>query len=260
MTLPKWALAFGAVTGGAMVLLSVLWTDDEPLEAGSPVAAIVNGQPIPVADVEIALEAMARDSRNALPEDSSQRALDRLIDEELLFQRAIDLDLPRNASTVRRTIVMTMIDLAQSNADLTPDEQDLRALFENNPEFFAAENRYRIRWESAASPEASRARPAAHPPDRMLTATDLRRYLGESLTASVLPLRAGEQIGPVENGGRFHWLSVIEFSAAGQPEFETHRDRVEALWQERAAEAALEAYIAELRREADIRIQPFSSE
>ena len=52
----------------------------------------------------------------------------------------------------------------------------------------------------------------------------------------------------------------IEFSAAGQPEFETHRDRVEALWQERAAEAALEAYIAELRREADIRIQPFSSE
>lgn len=260
MTLPKWALAIGAITGGAIVLLSVLWTDDEPLEAGSPVAAIVNGQPIPVEDIEIALEAMARDSRNPLPEGSSQRALDRLIDEELLFQRAIDLDLPRNASTVRRTIVMTMIDLAQSNADLTPDDAELRTLFDNNPEFFAAENRYRIRWESAASSEASRARPAAHPPNRMLTATDLRRYLGEDLTAAVLPLEAGEAIGPVENSGRYHWLTLIEFAAAGRPEFDAHRDRVEALWQERAAEAALEAYIAELRQEADIRIQPFSNE
>lgn len=260
MTLPKWALAVGAITGGAIVLFSVLWTEEEALEPGSPVAAIVNGQTIPVGDIEIALEAMARDSRNALPDDSGQRALDRLIDEELLFQRAIDLDLPRNASTVRRTIVMTMIDLAQSNADLTPDDAELRRLFENNSEFFAAGNRYRIRWESAATPDGRRARPAAHPPDRMLTATDLRRYLGEGLTASILSLEAGEQVGPVENGGRYHWLTVIEYSAAAEPEFEDHRDRVEALWQERAAEAALEAYIAQLREEADIRIQPFSEE
>ena len=260
MSLPKWALAAGALTGGAMVLMSVLWTGTGTLDRNNSAAAIVNGAPIPVEDVEIALEAMARDSRNALPEESARRALDRLIDEELLFQHAMALDLPRNASTVRRTIVMTMIDLAQTSVDSTPSEAELRALFENSPEYFAAENRYRIRWESAASAQGVRARPAAHPPNRMLTPTDLRRYLGEDLTAAVLGLEGGQAIGPVENNGRYHWISVIEFQPAGQPDFNDHRERVEALWQEQAAEAALEAYIADLRRQADIRIQPFAGE
>lgn len=260
MSLPKWALAAGALTGGAMVLMSVLWSGAGTLDRNDAAAAIVNGEAIPVEDVEIALEAMARDSRNALPEESARRALDRLIDEELLFQHALALDLPRNASTVRRTIVMTMIDLAQTSVDSTPSEAELRALFENSPEYFAAENRYRIRWESAASAQGVRARPAAHPPNRMLTPTDLRRYLGEDLTAAVLGLEGGQAIGPVENNGRYHWISVIEFQPAGQPDFNDHRERVEALWQEQAAEAALEAYIADLRRQADIRIQPFAGE
>jgi len=260
MTLPKWALALGALTGGIMVLVSVLWTETHPVEVGNPVAAIVNGQSIPVEDVEIALEAMANDSRNALPEGSPRRALDRLIDEELLFQQALALDLPRNASTVRRTIVMTMIDLAQTSVTTTADEADLRALFENSPEYFAAENRYLINWESAASPDGDRTRPPAHPPNRMLTATDLRRYLGEDLTAAVLELEGGQNTGPIANGGRYHWLLVIEFEPAGQPNFDDHRGRVEALWLEQAAEAALEAYIADLRHQADIQIQPFADE
>ena len=260
MTLPKWALAAGAMTGGFLVLVSVLWNQDAPLTAGNSAAAIVNGQPIPVEDIEIALEAMARDSRNALPEDSSQRALDRLIDEELLFQRAVELDLPRNASTVRRTIVMTMIDLAQSNADTTPDEALLREFFANNLEYFVSENRYRIRWDSAASADGERSRPPAHPPNRMLTGTDLRRYLGADLTAIVLEREEGQTVGPIENGERYHWLSVIEFAPADEPGFEANRERVEALWQERAAEESLEAYIADLRRQADIQIQPFADE
>ena len=260
MSLPKWALAVGALTGGAMVLISVLWTGDGVLARNNSAAAIVNGEAIPIEDVEIALEAMARDSRNALPDGSAQRALDRLIDEELLFQQAMALDLPRNASTVRRTIVMTMIDLAQTSVDSTPSEAELRVLFGNSPEYFAAENRYRIRWESAATAEGDRTRPAAHPPNRMLTPTDLRRYLGEDLTAAVLDLEGGHTIGPVENNGRSHWISVIEFQPAGRPDFDDHRERVEALWQEQAAEAALESYIAELRRQADIRIQPFADE
>jgi len=260
MRLPHWALAVGALSGGALVLLGALRDTAEPLPAGSQIAAVVNGQPIPVADVEIALEAMSRDSRNPLPADAAARALDRLIDEELLFQRAIALDLPRTAPTLRRTIVMNMIDLSQSMAQQNPDEAELRALFDANRALFAAQNRYRIRWESADSPAGERVRPAAHPPDRLLSATELRRYLGEDLTAALLSLTAGEQIGPLEQGERYHWLGVIGFSAAAPADFEANRARVEALWQERAAEAALEHYIATLRADADIRLQPLAEQ
>jgi hypothetical protein len=260
MTQPRMALAIGALAGGLLVLVSALWPDARTVEAGSNAAAIINGQVIPVEDVEIALEAMTRDSRNPLTENAAEHALSRLIDEELLFQRAIELDLPRNASTVRRTIVMTMIDLAQSNNIADPDEAELRAFFNANIGFFTTENRYRVRWESAASEDGERLRPPAHPPNRLLTPSDLRRYLGEDLTQAVLIVGDGETAGPIENSGRFHWLTVTEMAPVGEPQFDANRDRVESLWRQRAAEESLETYIAELRRQATIQVQALPSE
>jgi hypothetical protein len=256
MSLARWSWGLGAAAGGVLVLASILWPQPAALAPGSDAAVIVNGHPIPVEDVEIALEAMARDSRGALDAEDTARAIERLIDEELLFQRGVALDMPRNASNVRRAIVMTMIDFARATAEPLPPEPELRAFFEANREYFSSEDRYRVSWESAATPDASRRRPAAHPPDRMLTATDLRRYLGDALTFAVQSATPGETLGPVEIGGRFHWLTVTEFTPASEVQFEHHRRRVEALWQERAEEAALEAYLSELRRTAEIERQP----
>lgn len=256
MNLTKWAWGVGAVAGGILVLVSVLWPGDASIMPGSDVAVVVNGHPIPVEDVEIALEAMARDSRNPLTGEDTDHAIERLIDEELLFQRGMALDMPRNASNVRRSIVMSMIDFARADAAPLPTEPELRAFFVDNIEYFDAEDRYRVRWESAPARDGERRRPAAHPPNRMLTATDLRRYLGDALTFAVQSATPGETIGPIETGGRFHWLTITEYSPAETPVFEDQRRRVEALWQERAEEAALEAYIVELRRSADIQRQP----
>lgn len=260
MTLAKWGWSAGAIAGGVIVLASVLWPGNDVIPEGSDAAVIVNGHPIPVEDVDIALEAIARDSRNPLTPDDTSRAIERLIDEELLFQRGMALDMPRNASNVRRSIVMAMIDFARADAAPLPDNDRLQAFFEENIEFFDAEDRYRVRWESAASRDGARRQPAAHPPNRMLTATDLRRYLGDALTFAVQSANPGETLGPIETGGRFHWLTIEEYAPAGTPRFEDHRRRVEALWQERAEEAALEAYIAELRRTADIERQPLPGE
>ncbi|WP_420431843.1 hypothetical protein [Hyphobacterium sp.] len=260
MSLTRWGWGAGAVAGGILVLAASLWPDRSDVAAGSDAAAIVNGQVIPVEDIEIALEAMARDSRNPLTTDDTVRAIERLIDEELLFQRGLALDMPRNASNVRRTIVMTMIDFARANAEPLPSDAQLRAFFEANIEYFSAEDRYRVSWESAATPDGARRRPAAHPPDRLLTATDLRRYLGDALVFAAQSATPGETLGPVELGGRFHWLTVTEYTPAGVPRFENQRRRIEVLWQERAEEAALEDYLAELRRAAVIERQPLPDE
>lgn len=260
MSLARWGWGAGAVAGGVVVLAAALWPDRSNIPAGSDAAAIVNGHVIPVEDIEIALDAMARDSRNPLTADDTGRAIERLIDEELLFQRGLALDMPRNASNVRRAIVMTMIDFARANAEPLPPDAELRGFFEANLEYFSAEDRYRVSWESAATPDGARQRPAAHPPERLLTATDLRRHLGDALVFAVQSATPGEVLGPLELGGRFHWLTVTEFTPAGDPRFENHRRRVEALWQERAEEAALEDYLAELRRTAVIERQPLPGE
>lgn len=256
MNSAHWGWGLGAAAGGLLVLASVLWPGESPIARGSHVAVTVNGHPIPVEDVELALEAMSRDSRNPLTEDDTDRAIERLVDEELLFQRGIALDMPRNAPNVRRAIVMTMIDFARSQAEPLPPEAELRNFFQANVEFFAAGDRYRVQWQSAAAPDGPRRRPAAHPPDRLLTLTELRRYLGEALTAELQSAAAGERLGPLESAGRYHWLTIVAFTPAGEPQFEPNRRRVEALWHERAEEAALKSYLAELRREADIARQP----
>ena len=260
MNHPRLALAAGALGGAALALAGVLWPDQSTLETGAPAAAMVNGQPIPVEDVELALELIGRDSRGEIGEAEAALALERLIDEELLFQRALALDLPRNASTVRRSLVMTMIDLARADAPAQADEAELRAFFEENRAFFAGEDRVRIDWVSAAPGEADAVRPAAHPPDRLISASDLRRYLGAALSGALAAIEEGDTAGPIEAGGRRHWITVLERRAGRAPEFESVRDEVESLWRERAQEAALEAYLAELRAAADIRRQPVAPE
>ncbi len=253
------SLLAGSAAGAALALAALFWPTPG-LPSGGPVAATINGHVIPVSDVELALEAMARDSRNPLPEDAPRHALARLIDEELLFQRGVELDLPRNASTVRRTIVLSMIDSITAQANLNPSDAELRQLFADNICLFRGEPLLRLEWATAPNPQADFTRPAGHPPDRLIRAGDLRRYLGESVTRTALTLETGVASAPFEVGNRWHRLQILERQDPPLPEFETHRDAVEALWRTRAEEDALETYLADLRRRADISTQPLADE
>lgn len=244
----------GGVLAGAVLGLTSLFLSDAGLSSADLAVARVNGHPIARHDLDLALEAMARDSRNPLPADAQAHALSRLIDEELLFQRAIELDLPRNAATIRRSIVIAMIDSIIAQADEVPDEAALRALFEREQSRFAGEPRLRVRWLSAVDADGPYSMPAAHPPDRLITVTDLRRYLGEDLVAHALTLEPGAPAPPVRVGERWHVVDVREREQAPGADFATHRGAVSALWRERAEEAALETYLARLRNEAEIRI------
>ncbi|OLF81358.1 hypothetical protein AWH62_01410 [Maricaulis sp. W15] len=244
----------GAAAGALLAMVSLFWpaSQDRPV---SPVVARINGHLITDADLQLALDAMARDSRNVLPEDASDYALARLIDEELLYQRAIELDLPRNASTIRRSVVIAMIDSILARADLEPTDAELRALFAAEPERFSGEVLLRIDWRSGPAAGNGLMRPASHPPDRLISASDLRRYLGAELAQSALALAAGETMDIVTAGERRHQLTVIERVDPVPAGFDQQRDAVTALWRERGEEAALESYLADLRDRASIAIQ-----
>ena len=71
---------------------------------------------------------------------------ERLIDEELLIQRAIELDLVRNDSLVKGNVIQTMFQyIINSNELVEPSEAELREYFSKEKNYFSAGRRYKLK-------------------------------------------------------------------------------------------------------------------
>ena len=60
--------------------------------------------------MDLALQALSMNKRNEVNEDDKKNVLERLIDEQLLLQRGLEIDLPQTEGMVRKSIVNSMID------------------------------------------------------------------------------------------------------------------------------------------------------
>jgi parvulin-like peptidyl-prolyl isomerase len=71
---------------------------------------------------------------------------DRLIDEELLIQRAIELDLIRNDSLVKGNVIQTMFQyIINSNELPEPSEAELREYLIKEKNYFSSGKRYKLK-------------------------------------------------------------------------------------------------------------------
>jgi len=71
---------------------------------------------------------------------------ERLIDEELLIQRAIELDLVRNDSLVKGNVIQTMFQyIINSNELAEPSEAELREYFIKEKNYFSSGRRYKLK-------------------------------------------------------------------------------------------------------------------
>ena len=71
---------------------------------------------------------------------------ERLIDEELLIQRAIELDLVRNDSLVKGNVIQTMFQyIINSNELVEPSESELREYFSKEKNYFSSGRRYKLK-------------------------------------------------------------------------------------------------------------------
>ena len=128
--------AAGLVTSGRGV---------SPLLADNAVAR-VNGEPIRVEDYQQVMNALAQDKRDPLEEADRQRVLDRLIDEELLVQRGLELDMPRRDSKVRKDLTAAVIDAVVTEVgDVQPSDAELQRFYDEHRDFFTAPGRLRVR-------------------------------------------------------------------------------------------------------------------
>jgi parvulin-like peptidyl-prolyl isomerase len=247
--------------------------------------AIVNGSPIREADLERATAALAADRRDPLGAAERRLVLDRLVEEELLVQRASELGLDRRDRGLRSRLVTAMVDaVVTDGAHAEPTPEQVAAFYREHAAVFAQPTRLWVRdieilVHDGRSDEEARAvaahaairlragesfgavagalgdRPVAPLPDGPLSPTMLREFLGPSVAHAALQLAPGDVSEPVQSAGGFHVLQAVTRDAGTPPPLAEVEDEVRAEMRRRADDDALRAYLADLRRRATIRVR-----
>ena len=85
-------------------------------------------------------------SKSELTLEKKNLIRERLIDEELLIQRAIELDLVRNDSLVKGNVIQTMFQHIINSSELVePSEAELREYFSKEKNYFSSGRRYKLK-------------------------------------------------------------------------------------------------------------------
>ena len=280
-------LAIGAGAGVALAATGLV-ASSVTRGRGLPPGAVarVNGALLRADDYTRSLDALERDRRGGAEPADRRFVLDRLIDEELLVQRGLELGLARQDARVRRDLTAAVIDaVVTEHEDGTPSDADLEAFYRRERDFFARPGRLRVRqlWcradTAADAPSAeARARAAAASlragedfagvrarlgdpeiaplPDALLSPAKLLDHLGPTALRAALELEAGAVSDPVRSATGYHVLQVVEREAEWVPPREEIGDEVVAEYRRRRGERALRAYLDGLRARADVEIAP----
>ena len=280
-------LAIGAGAGVALAATGLV-ASSVTRGRGLPPGAVarVNGALVRGDDYARSLDALERDRRAGAEPADRRFVLDRLIDEELLVQRGLELGLARQDARVRRDLTAAVIDaVVTEHEDGTPSDADLEAFYRRERDFFARPGRLRVRqlWcradTAADAPSAeARARAAAASlragedfagvrarlgdaeiaplPDALLSPAKLLDHLGPTALRAALELEAGAVSDPVRSATGYHVLQVIEREAEWVPPRAEIADEVVAEYRRRRGERALRAYLDGLRARAEVEIAP----
>jgi parvulin-like peptidyl-prolyl isomerase len=280
---PILLLTLGALAGLVAAAAGLVATAPDPDALPDDAVAAVNGTPVRRADYERAVEALASDRRGRIDAAEKRHVLDRLVDEELLVQRAFELGFARHDRRVRADLVAAVIESVTSEAEQRePSEAELRAFFAEHRDYFARPGRQLVeqvfvRSAGEADPDAlARAReaaarlragacaadvqqsvgdaPVAVLPAAALPAVKLREYLGPAAVEALAALAPGEVSEPVRAAGGHHVLRLVAREPGSVPDFESVAAEVRAELVRRAGDDALRRYLEELRGRAAIRV------
>jgi len=277
-----WLWAAGAVAGLALAGAGVIGAPQR-WSASGEVAALVNGTPISSAELDRALRALAAERREVLGPEERAHVLDRMIEEELLIQRGVEIGLLRSDRSVRAALVASMIDAAIAEASSAePDEGELREFYSANEGYFARPGRLEVRqiffrassdaleraegaWRRLEAGEAFEVvRESGDPdlsglPQTPLPAAKLRDYLGPSLSSAAAGLEVGGFSRPLTSSSGVHLLELVAAEPGGPAPFAEVREQVAAELRRRAGERALREYLDSLRAAADVELNGVQS-
>lgn len=277
---PLLLLIAGALLGAALAAAGLI----TPSSGGAlprDAVALVNGEPIRSEDFARMLQAVASDRRQPLSEEERRRVLERLIEEELLVQRGLELGLARQDRRVRADLTAAVVDSVVNDlSQEEPSAEAIDAFYAANRDFFAGPGRLRLRQvfirvtmpdDPAALQRAQTAvqrlragdefaavaadlgdAPLAPLPDAPLPPSKLRDYLGPTALRAALELGDGAISDPVRSGMGYHVLQVVERWPDTVPDLSAVRAEVVTELRRREGERALRTYLESLRGSADV--------
>jgi parvulin-like peptidyl-prolyl isomerase len=261
-------LGLGATAGLALAAAGLLTSGPESGDAlPTHAVAAVNGEILRVEEYERAVQALAGDRREPLTEADRRHVLKRLLDEELLVQRGLELGLARHDRRVRGDIVAAVIQTVVARSEETsPDADALRAFYEENADYFAQTGRTLVQQILVRARPARSGEPfavvdealgdpqVAPVPRAHLPASKLREYLGPTATHAALGLSVGEVGNPVRSSVGYHVIQIVAREPGRTPPLAEIEEAVRAEWVRRAGDRALREYLDELHDRADVRV------
>lgn len=269
----KW-VSIAAALGLALAIWSALGAPLPSFEGGEAAIAYVNDVPITQEEYARALEAIRADATHTLTQQDKQRALDVLIREELLVQRAEQMGIVKTDRTIRKAIVdAMMISIRTEERASEPTDAELDEFLAKAPGFFQKPAALTLMAARAPTPEGAvaleKALRAGTPfedavksakaiilplPGGALALSKVQDYLGPTLTARIAAQNAGDIVGPVHtpNGSYFVWVLAREESTSKSTE--EQRPILAKEWRRRREVEAVLAYFARLKQAASIQV------
>ncbi len=273
----KTATAFllaGLLAGLALAGLSLVERRaDRQASLPDSVIAEVNQVPIAREAYDTQLEGLAGDKRNEITDADRVHVLERMIEEELLIQRGVEIGLMEQNRPVRAAIADAMISAitAETQAQAVSDDvleefyQDNQAYFSRAPQLHVDTVRLRKDADFEALQIALNAGPSlaeieqgfgapqiVRAPQTLLPLAKLRDYVGPSLLQAAMAADIGVLTGPVESGGGQWLVLVYDRQYHDVPPFEDIRDLVEQAWRKQAGDEALRDYLDWLKARAQL--------
>ena len=247
------------------------------------IIALVNGVGISKSKYLEQLDAVRADRRSDLNREQERQILDRLIDEELLIQNALETGFANSDKSVRSTIVSGVVSsILEEVKTRQPTETELKKFYMDNIQLFTPEDKvvisrivFKHTDREIALKQAmqsylringglsfSKVSQSLSSSDGnilfvsavTMPLTELREYFGPDVVAALKQLKQGGVTRPISTLSGSEIIFVNDYIHGEPPRLGEMRDIVEQTHLQVEGEKALQDYLAGLRRKAAIKI------
>ena len=274
-SLINFSLVIGAFLGITLALFSSI--NETNFDNSDRWVATVGEVEISREKYLLQLNGLNLDKSMPLNQEDKDFVLERMIEEELLIQRAKDLGMFSSNTMIRGTIIQQMINLVISENSLEIiSKEELELFYEANKGFFTSADRLRVKQiffsnkNGASEDKAKKAysdllegkeieeivkradNSALDIPDTLMTLAKVREYIGPSLMQVAKSLKVGEFTSPKKVIGGHKIIFLLERTDTQPPEFELVRDWVKSEYKKRRDDKALRDYLEKLKKRYEV--------
>jgi len=264
----RW-LALGSLAGLIMAGYGLLRQADVGSDLPVSALARVNDVLISRDNYERALARLADESTDALTLERRAWMLERLIEEELLVQRGLELGMARSDGAVRNAIVNSLIASVTGEADAAnPTDEQLEQHLADNADRFSFVDKVAVEgWQSddeaVAQGLATTLRDTGDPvttdeirripdlPAALMPIENLRDYLGPGIAAATIEMPVGSS-AVFARRGRWIVVHVLKKESEVVTDLSSVRNQVIIDYRRSLADETLQRYLDDLRNKARV--------